>query len=291
MYNGVFTALITPFTSSGDIDWSTLDRLVKDQLAKGISGLVPVGTTGESPTLSHEENLQVVERVIKLVDGKVPVIAGTGSNCTDEAVRMTRKAKELGADASLQVAPYYNKPNQEGLYRHFSTIADKVDLPMVVYNIKGRSGINVETSTLMRLAAHPNVVAVKEASGDISQMMDVLAQRPANFSVLSGDDSLTMPLCMLGGNGVISVSSNILPEKMEELVQACLKGEAEKARTLHYALLPFFHAMGLDTNPIPVKTTMALAGIVEDSFRLPLCAPSSTVKEKLEQIIEDYKVR
>lgn len=290
MFNGVFTALVTPFQTNGEIDWASLDRLVKDQLDKGISGLVPVGTTGESPTLSHDENLQVVERVIQLVDGKVPVIAGTGSNCTEEAIRMTQKAKELGADASLQVAPYYNKPNQEGLYRHFSSIADSVDLPLVVYNIKGRSGINVETSTLMRLAKHPNVVAVKEASGDLSQMMEVISRRPDNFSVLSGDDSLTMPLCMMGGNGVISVTSNILPAEMEELVQACLKGEVEKARIQHYKLLPFFNGMSLDTNPIPVKSTMAMMGLVQDHFRLPLCAPEAPVLEKLTQLVKDYKL-
>jgi len=290
MFNGVFTALVTPFQTNGEIDWMSLDRLVKNQLEKGISGLVPVGTTGESPTLSHDENLQVVERVIQLVDGKVPVIAGTGSNCTEEAIKMTQKAKELGADASLQVAPYYNKPNQEGLYRHFSSIADNVDLPLVVYNIMGRSGINVETSTLMRLAEHPNVVAVKEASGDLSQMMDVIASRPDDFSVLSGDDSLTMPLCMMGGNGVISVASNILPAEMEEMVQACLKGDVAKARKLHYSLLPFFKGMSLDTNPIPVKSTMAIMGMIGDHFRLPLCAPEAPILKELSQLVKDYKL-
>ncbi|MDA3849753.1 MAG: 4-hydroxy-tetrahydrodipicolinate synthase [Spirochaetaceae bacterium] len=290
MFNGVFTALITPFHRDGSIDWEGLKKLVKKQIDHGISGLVPVGTTGESPTLSHEENLQVVEWVIKAAEGKVPVIAGTGSNCTAEAIRMTQKAKELGATASLQVAPYYNKPNQEGLYRHFVSIADQVDMPLVVYNIKGRSGINIQTDTLMRMAQHPNVVAVKEASGDLSQMMDVIGQRPEGFSVLSGDDNLTVPLTLMGGNGMISVVSNIIPQIMEEMVQAALAGDISKAREFHYKLMPLFKAMSLDTNPIPVKAAMAELGYCEGSYRLPLCAPSDEIQQKIRQVLKDYKL-
>jgi len=271
MFTGVFTALVTPFNEKKEIDRECLKRIVQFQLDKGISGLVPVGTTGESPTVSHEENMDVIEMVVKAVNGKVPVIAGTGSNSTDEAIRMTKIAKHIGADASLQVAPYYNKPTQEGLYQHFMAIADAVDLPMVVYNIQGRTGVNIETDTLMRLAKHDNIVAVKEASGDLNQMMEVIRRKPSDFDVLSGDDNLALPLTLMGGNGVISVASNIIPKWMEEMIQAARKGDVEKAKTIHYELLPLFKAMFLETNPIPVKTAMAEMGLIKEVFRLPLC--------------------
>lgn len=290
MFKGVFTALVTPFNEDGSIDWKSLESIVLHQLESGISGLVPVGTTGESPTLSHEENVQVVEKVIELAAGKVPVIAGTGSNCTDEAINMTRRAKELGATASLQVAPYYNKPNQEGLYRHFMTIADQVDLPMVVYNIQGRTGVNINTPNLIQMADHDNVVAVKEASGNLPQMMDVINSRPENFSILSGDDNLAMPLTAMGGNGVISVVSNLIPGVMEEMIQAASKGELEKAREIHYRLLPLFKAMFLDTNPIPVKAAMALRGQLEEVYRLPLCAPSDAIRIRLKEILKSQSL-
>lgn len=290
MFNGVFTALITPFNRDGSIHWDGLDSLVKKQIEQGISGLVPVGTTGESPTLSHEENIQVVERVIEAAQGKAPVIAGTGSNCTSEAIRMTKLAKEAGASASLQVSPYYNKPSQEGLYRHFMSIADQVDLPLVVYNIKGRSGVNIETPTLMRMAQHPNIVAVKEASGDLSQMMDVIDQRPEGFSVLAGDDNLAVPLTLMGGNGVISVASNLIPKTMEEMVQWAATGNVDKARKIHYDLMSLFRAMFLDTNPVPVKFAMHKMGICEDSYRLPLCAPNEEVQEKITQVLKQQNL-
>lgn len=290
MFSGVFTALVTPFNEDQSIDWKSLENIVRTQLEAGVTGLVPVGTTGESPTLSHEENLQVVGKVIELAGGKVPVIAGTGSNCTDEAVRMTRKAKELGATASLQVAPYYNKPNQEGLYRHFITIADEVDLPMVVYNIKGRSAVNISTPNLIQMADHPNVVAVKEASGDLGQMMDVIHNRPEDFTILSGDDNLAMPLTAMGGDGVISVASNLVPGAMVEMIEAARKGQLEKARELHYRLLPLFKAMFLDTNPIPVKAAMALRGDLEEIYRLPLCAPSDEIRMRLKEILKSQSL-
>ncbi|PIE04711.1 MAG: 4-hydroxy-tetrahydrodipicolinate synthase [Spirochaetales bacterium] len=286
MISGVLTALVTPFTKNGDVDFETLDRLVDFQIENGIDGLVPMGTTGESPTVSHEENMDVVERVIRRCAGKIPVIAGTGSNSTDEAIRMTRIAKTMGADYSLQVAPYYNKPTQEGLYRHFSTIADAVDMPMVVYNIKGRTGINIQTPTLMRLASHPNIAAVKEASGDISQMMDVLNERPRDFTVLSGDDNLALPLTLLGGSGVISVASNIVPRYMKELIDSARKGDAEKARTMHFELLPLFKAMFLETNPIPVKYCLSRMGLMEAVWRLPLCPPSEKTAEALDAMLK-----
>lgn len=286
MFSGVYTALVTPFNSKGELDSVKLRELVDFQISEGISGLVPVGTTGESPTLSIKENIEVIDVVVRESAGRKKVIAGTGSNCTSEALEMTKAAKEIGADASLQVAPYYNKPTQEGLYRHFMTIADSVDLPMVIYNIQGRSGVNIETDTLMRLAVHPNIVAVKEASGNLGQMMDVLSRKPADFALLSGDDNIAVPVTLMGGNGVISVASNLIPGRMEEMIGAALKGDTKKARELHYALLPLFKAMFLETNPLPVKTAMALAGKVEEVFRLPLCPMTPDAREKLGSTLE-----
>jgi len=286
MISGVMTALVTPFKANGEIDNDALDRLVDFQIANGVDVLVPMGTTGESPTVSHEENMDVVERVIRKADGRLPVIAGTGSNSTDEAIRMTKIAKSIGANMSLQVAPYYNKPTQEGLYRHFSAIADSVDIPLVVYNIKGRTGVNIETPTLMRLADHPNIVAVKEASGDLGQMMDVLHAKPKDFVVVSGDDNLAVPLTLMGGAGVISVASNIIPRYMKEMIDAARKGDVETARTMHFELLPLFKAMFLETNPIPVKSCLAQMGLIEAAWRLPLCPPSEETVARLQGILK-----
>ena len=286
MISGVMTALVTPFKTNGDLDIEALDRLVDFQIEHGVDALVPMGTTGESPTVSHDENMEVVERVIRRAGGKIPVIAGTGSNSTDEAIRMTKIAKSLGAYASLQVAPYYNKPTQEGLYRHFTTIADAVDMPMVVYNIKGRSGVNIETSTLMRVARHPNAIAVKEASGDLGQMMDVINSKPKDFAVLSGDDNMAVPLTLMGGSGVISVASNIIPRYMGEMIAAARKGNVEKARTMHFELLPLFKGMFLETNPLPVKSCLAQMGLMEPVWRLPLCRPSDETVKKLKEILK-----
>lgn len=286
MFSGVFTALVTPFTKEGKLDNEALKKLVNFQLEAKISGLVPMGTTGESPTVSHDENLEVVEQVIRQADGKVPVIAGTGSNCTQEAIRMTKIAARMGATASLQVNPYYNKPTQEGLYRHFMAIADSVDLPIVLYNIQARSGINLETPTLLRLAKHENIVAVKEASGNINQMMDVLKAKPKGFDVLSGDDNLACPLTLMGGTGVISVASNIIPGYMLDMINAAQKGHVDKARTLHYELHPLFQAMGIETNPIPVKSALSMMGLMEEIYRLPLCPLSKEHKEILKAVLK-----
>lgn len=286
MFSGVLTALVTPFKKDGSIDNKALGDLVDFQIKNGIDALVPMGTTGESPTVSHEENIDVVESVVKKADGQVPVIAGTGSNSTSEAIRMTKRAKSIGADASLQVAPYYNKPTQEGLYRHFSTIADTVDLPMILYNIQGRTGVNIETPTVMRLAAHPNIVAVKEASGNLIQMMDVLESKPDDVTVLSGDDNLALPLTLMGGSGVISVASNIIPERMSQMIHAALNKDIEKARKLHYGLLPLFRAMFVETNPIPVKFCLSLLGLIEAAWRLPLCPPSEASAQTLKDMLK-----
>lgn len=286
MISGVMTALVTPFKTNGELDVEAMDQLVDFQIEHGVDALVPMGTTGECPTVSHEENMDIIERVIRRADGKLPVIAGTGSNSTDEAIRMTKIAKSLGAYASLQVAPYYNKPTQEGLYRHFTTIADAVDMPMVIYNIKGRTGVNIETPTLMRIAEHPNAIAVKEASGDLGQMMDVIDSKPKDFVVLSGDDNMAVPLTLMGGAGVISVASNIIPRYMCEMIGAARKGNVEKARTMHFELLPLFKGIFLETNPIPVKSCLAQMGLLKPVWRLPLCPPSDDTVEKLKAILK-----
>jgi 4-hydroxy-tetrahydrodipicolinate synthase len=290
MFQGAYTALITPFSGDGKIDEQALRKLVDFQIERGIDGLVPVGTTGESPTLSPEETEQVIRIVVEQAGGRVPVIAGTGSNCTDKAIHMTEKAKEIGATASLQVAPYYNKPTGEGFFRHFTAIADAVDLPMVVYNIPGRSGKNIENPIMLRLAKHKNIVAVKEASGSIPQMMDLIAKKPQNFNVLSGDDNLTYPLMALGGTGVISVASNIVPDRMKALTRAALNGEWDKARKAHYDLLPLFKGIFLETNPIPIKAAMAMKGFVEEVYRLPMCPMSEEHKKALTAILKELKI-
>ena len=269
--NGVFTALVTPFSKNGSVDEKALRDLVDFQINEGISGLVPMGTTGESPTLNHDEHIHVIEIVIDQTNGRVPVIAGTGSNATGEAINMTRYAAEIGAKASLQVAPYYNKPTQEGFYRHFAEISKTSDIPLIVYNIPGRSGKNIENSTMLRLAKLQNVIAVKEASGDIVQVMDLIRQKPETLSILSGDDNLGFPIISLGGCGIISVASNIIPKEMERMVKMLLDGKNEDARALHYRLLPLFKNLFIETNPIPIKLALSLQGKIEEQYRLPMC--------------------
>lgn len=288
MFQGTFTALITPFTESGALDEPALRRLVDAQIEAGISGIVPVGTTGESPTVTHAENVKVVEIVVDQANGRVPIIAGTGSNSTAEAVDMTKQAKTIGADASLQVAPYYNKPSQEGFYRHFTTLADEVDLPMIVYNIPGRTGKNIETATLKRMAVHPNIVAVKEASGSIPQMMEVLEELPDEFDVLSGDDNLAFPLTALGGRGVVSVASNLIPGRMGKMIKKALDGDLIAARKEHFELLPLFRAVFLDTNPIPIKYMMFKAGYCAERYRLPMVPLSDENKKKVDALMKEY---
>jgi len=290
MYEGVFTALVTPFTEEGKIDEQALRRLVDFQIEEGIDGLVPVGTTGESPTLGAEETDAVIRITVEQARGRVPVIAGAGSNSTDKAIHLAAAAKKLGATASLQVAPYYNKPTAEGFYRHFTAIADAVDLPMVVYNIPGRTGKNIENSTMLRLAGHRNIVAVKEASGDVSQMMNLISQKPAAFAVLSGDDNLAFPLIALGGKGVISVASNLVPGRMKEMVSAALQGKWDKARELHYRLLPLFKAIFIETNPIPIKAALAMKGLMKEVYRLPMCPLAEENRKTLAGVLRELKI-
>src|SRR3989339_1089850 len=251
MFRGVYTAIITPFREDGSVDEACLKKLIDFNIKSGVSGIVPCGTTGESPTLSHQEHDRVIELTVQHVNKRVPVIAGTGSNSTTEAIRMTTYAENAGADACLLVNPYYNKPTQEGLYRHFKAIADSVKFPCIVYNIKGRTAVNVETSTLMRIVKDcKNVVAVKEASGDLNQMKEVIAQRPEGFSVLSGDDNMALDLIKAGGNGVISVASNAVPDRMVAMVKAALDGNFDEAEKLNKDLAPLFEAEFIETNPI-----------------------------------------
>jgi 4-hydroxy-tetrahydrodipicolinate synthase len=275
-FRGVFTALITPFTKSGKVDEAAFERIIKYQISQGVDGLVPCGTTGESPTLSHDEHDRVIEMTVKFAQGKVPVIAGTGSNATSEAVRLSVHAQEAGVDAVLLVNPYYNKPTQKGLYLHFKAIADALTIPCIVYNIQGRTGVNIETDTLVRLMNDcPNITVVKEASGNLDQMKDVIKRRNDNFSVLSGDDNMCLSLIEAGGDGVISVASNLVPKMMVDMVHTALDGNYTEARQLEEKMKPFFEACFVETNPIPIKTAMASNGWCEEAFRLPICTLST----------------
>lgn len=289
-FEGVFTALVTPMAPDGSLDEKALRRLVDFQVEGGVQGLVPVGTTGESPTLDGDECKRVIRIVVEQARGRVPVIAGAGSNCTSEAIEYSKDAREAGADATLQVAPYYNKPTNLGFLGHFRAIADAVDLPLVVYNIASRTGKNIDNATMLELAKHRNIVAVKEASGDIGQIMDLIASKPPAFSVLSGDDNIVFPMIALGATGVISVASNIVPDRMAALVRASLKGDWEAARKSHYALLPLFRALFIETNPIPIKAGMAMKGMMTESYRLPMCPMAPRNREALAATLKDLRV-
>jgi 4-hydroxy-tetrahydrodipicolinate synthase len=262
---------------------------VRFQIENGVHGLVPLGTTGESPTIKEEERKLIKKTVVDEVNGKIPVIVGTGTYSTEEAVRLSKEAQDLGADGLLVVAPYYNKPTQEGLYLHFKAISEAVDLPIIVYNIPGRTGVNVEVQTLVRLSQFDNIVAVKEASGNLAQVMDIIEALGDRITVLSGDDNLTLPIMALGGKGVISVISNLLPKPLVELVEAALKGDFKKAKELHYHLLPLFKAAFIETNPIPIKTMMNLVGMKAGPCRLPLCNMQPHNLEKVKKILSRYE--
>ena len=280
---GCFTAIITPF-SNGDVDEVRMRQLIEEQIAGGVDGIVPLGTTGESPTFSFNEHHELIRKVVKIVDGRCKVIAGTGANSTSEAIEMTREAAKAGADVSLQVTPYYNKPTQEGLYRHFSTVAEEGGLPIVLYNVPGRSGQEIAIDTVKRLAELPNVVAIKEAAGSVDRVSAIL--NCCELSVLSGDDSLTLPMMSVGAKGVISVASNVIPAEMTALTHAALAGEWDKARELHYKYYDLFNAMFIETNPIPVKAAMVELGKVEEEYRLPLCPMSEANRAKLVEVMK-----
>lgn len=281
MIQGVFTALVTPFNKDGSIDIGAYKALVQTQIDQGIDGLVPVGTTGESPTLTSSEKEQLIQVAVELANKKIPVIAGTGANNTKTAIEASKRAKEIGADMTLQVAPYYNKPSEEGLYRHFTTIAEESDLPVMLYNVPGRSAVNMGVSLLLRLAEHPLIVAVKEASGSIAQVQELLYKKPDDFSVLSGDDAFTLPLMVCGGQGIVSVASNMFCKEMVEMTHAMLEGDMEKALRMHDHLYPFFVNEFIETNPVPIKTYLAAKGLMEEVFRLPLCELTPQNKDTL----------
>jgi len=287
MFSGTFTAIVTPL-KDGSVDEAALKSLMRFGIEGGVSGFVPCGTTGESPTLNHDEHNRVIELTVKEVAGQVKVIAGTGSNSTEEALALTRHAKKVGADGALLVSPYYNKPTQDGLYRHFKTIAENVELPLILYNIQGRTGVNIENSTMERLSKIPNIVGVKEASGSILQMSEVVRLCGSQFDVLSGDDQMTFPLMTLGGKGVISVVTNIVPDRMSALTRHMLAGEIDEARAIHFEIFELCQAMFLETNPIPVKAALGIMGKIRPEFRLPLCEPSPGNLEKLKGVLERY---
>lgn len=287
-FQGSNVALVTPFRN-GKVDEAKLRELVEFHVQHGTDGLVPCGTTGESPGLSHDEHRRVVELVIEAAGRRIPVIAGTGSNSTAHTIELTRHAERAGASAALVVNPYYNKPTQEGLYRHFRAVAEAVALPIFVYNIQSRTAVNVETETLARLSRDcRNIVGVKEASGSLDQMSQVIAACGADFIVLSGDDNLTLPLMAIGGRGVISVIANIVPRETAEMTRAALDGDWKRARDLHYKLYPLARAAFLETNPIPIKEAMAMAGMIEPEFRLPMCRMSDANRERLRAILKPY---
>lgn len=287
-FQGSNVALVTPFRN-GKVDEAKLRELVGFHVQHGTDGIVPCGTTGESPGLSHDEHRRVVELVIETAAGRIPVIAGTGSNSTAHTIELTRHAERAGASAALVVNPYYNKPTQEGLYRHFRAVAEAVAIPIFVYNIQSRTAVNVETETLARLSRDcRNIVGVKEASGSLDQMSQVVAACGPDFIVLSGDDNLTLPLMAVGGRGVISVIANIVPRETAEMTHAALDGDWKRARDLHYKLYPLARAAFIETNPIPIKEAMAMAGMIEPEFRLPMCRMSEANRERLRAILTPY---
>ena len=286
-YGGTWTALITPFDASGEVDFAALRRLVRRQVEAGVTGISPVGTTGESPTTTADEDRRIIEAVVEAADGEAMVMAGTGSNVTLHAMEYTRAAKAAGADCCMVVSPYYNKPTPSGLVMHYEAVADE-GLPVIVYNIKGRTGSNVETDTLMRIAEHEMVAGVKEASGDPEQMREVLRARPDGFTVLSGDDALTLELMEMGGDGVVSVCANIAPGEVAAMVRAALDGDWDAARRGARELGELFETLFIETNPVPVKYCAHRLGLCELVYRLPMCAPEDGSRAALDRLLERY---
>ena len=289
MFKGSMVALVTPF-KNGKIDEKALSSLVEFHIKNGTTALVPCGTTGESATLNYEEHDKVIELTIEFANGRIPVIAGTGSNSTEEAIALTKHALKVGARASLQVSPYYNRPTQKGLYLHFKAIAEAVDIPIILYNIASRTGVNIEPETFVKLAQVKNIIGVKEASGSLEQMSRIRSLVPKDFLLISGDDALTLPVMSIGGVGVISVVANIIPRDVADMCALFGKGDIEKAKNLHYKMLDLIKAMFVETNPIPVKTAMGLMKMIDPGMRLPLCEMSPENKEKLVKTLKEYKL-
>jgi 4-hydroxy-tetrahydrodipicolinate synthase len=289
-FTGVGTALITPFTKSGALDEAAIKRLAKRQVDNGVHFLVPCGTTGETPTLNAAERRRVVELVLEAANGKVPVMAGAGGYDTQEVVHLAKEMQAVGVQGLLSVTPYYNKPTPEGLYRHFSAIADATSLPIVLYNVPGRTGCNIDAATLTRLATIPRVIGVKEASGNIQQMVEICRAVPPDFLVLSGDDALTVPLMAIGGRGLISVASNIIPAEMSKMVEAAERGDFASARQQHQRLVPLMLGNFVESNPGPVKFAMATMGLCEEVYRLPVVSPRPASQEKIIAFLKELDV-
>ncbi|HHJ64441.1 MAG TPA: 4-hydroxy-tetrahydrodipicolinate synthase [Aquifex aeolicus] len=288
MFRGSIVALVTPFRE-GEVDYTALGKLIDFHIKNGTDAVLVCGTTGESPTLTFEEHDRVVEFAVRHADGRIKVIAGTGANATHEAIHLTAHAKEVGADAALLVVPYYNKPTQEGLYRHFATVAEEVDIPIILYNIPSRTGVEISVETLCRLASeYPNVVGSKESTPNMDRISEIKRRLGDSFTVLSGDDSLTLPMMALGAEGVVSVAANIVPAEVKALTDSALRGDLSRARDIHYRLYKLFKALFLETNPIPVKTACWLLGMCEKEFRLPLTEMNPDNERKLREVLKDY---
>jgi 4-hydroxy-tetrahydrodipicolinate synthase len=287
MFEGSFVAIVTPF-KNGKIDAPALRGLVEFHIENGTNGIVPCGTTGESATLNHAEHEEVIRIAVETCKGRIPVLAGTGSNATHEAIELTQRAQKIGADGALLITPYYNKPTQEGLFLHFSAVAKETDLPIMLYNVPGRTSINMVPSTVARLSAIKNIVGIKEASGSLVQVSEIIQSCGPDFEVISGEDALTWPILAIGGKGAISVTANLVPDKCARLYQAALSGDVETAKTLHYELLKLNDIMFIETNPIPVKTALGLMGRIENEFRAPLCAPSEEHLAQLKSALKAY---
>jgi 4-hydroxy-tetrahydrodipicolinate synthase len=289
MFKGSIVAIVTPF-KKGKVDEKALGDLIEWHISQETNGIVPCGTTGEASTLDYKEHYRVIELTVKTVHKRVPVIAGTGANATDETIMITKQAKKLGADAALIVSPYYNKPTQEGLYRHYKAVAEAVDIPIGLYNVPGRTAVNILPSTVARLAEIESIVAIKEASGDMKQVSEIIRLCGDKITVISGDDFTTLPLLALGGKGVISVSANVVPKDMSMMCSLWMKGQHDRARAIHYKIEPLNAAMFIETNPIPVKTALAMMGKIQEELRLPLCEMSSANKDKLRKVLVDLKL-
>lgn len=289
-FRGVATALVTPMLPNGDVDTEALRRLVEFQISNGVNGLVPCGTTGESATLSHPEHHHVMDIVAEQANGRVPIIVGAGSNSTREAISLTQHARAIGANAALSVAPYYNKPTQQGFFEHYKAISEAVDIPVFVYNVPGRTGSNINAETTLRLAELPGIAGIKEASGNIPQVMEILRHRPTNFVVLSGDDALTLPMMSLGADGVISVVANEVPTEFSRMVQFCLAGDFVKARVIHERLLDLMNLNFIESNPIPAKSALSMMGMINEVYRLPLTPMSLEHKFTLRRALEELSL-
>ncbi len=289
-WSGVGTALVTPFDVSGELDEGALRRLLERQVAGGVHFLVPCGTTGETPTLTSDERDRVVSIAVEVAQGRVPVLAGVGGYNTEEVAELAAHTESLGVQGLLSVTPYYNKPTQDGLVQHYTAIANRTSLPIIVYNVPGRTGCNVEPKTLARLAQIPNIVGVKEASGNMAQMCEVCRVVPSDFSVLCGDDALALPLMAVGGRGVISVASNVVPDRMAKMVTAALDGDFAAARAEHTALLEFMNVNFIESNPIPVKAALAMLGLCQEVYRLPMVPPSAASRDRIREVLENLGI-